>query len=81
MLRAAFAEGWEKFGFRLVHYSVQNDHLHLVVEGKDRRALSRGMQGLLTRVAKGLNRIGSGGAGGRCSRIAIMIGSSGHQGR
>ncbi|MFQ5504247.1 MAG: transposase [Planctomycetota bacterium] len=40
-----------------MQYSVQNDHMHLVVEGKDRTALSRGMQGLLTRIAKGLNRL------------------------
>ncbi|MFQ5505224.1 MAG: transposase [Planctomycetota bacterium] len=57
MLRGAFAAGSERFGFRLVQYSVQNDYLHLIVEGKDRRALSRGMQGLLIRVAKALNRL------------------------
>lgn len=57
MLRTAFAAGSERFGFRLRQYSVQSDHRHLVVEGKDRRALSRGMQGLLIRIAKGLNRL------------------------
>ena len=59
VLRGAFAKGCERFGFRLVHYSVQKDHLHLIVEAKDRRALSRGMQGLLIRVAKALNRLWS----------------------
>jgi hypothetical protein len=43
--------------FRLVHYSVQNDHLHLVCEAKDRTSLSRGIQGLSIRIAKGLNRL------------------------
>ncbi|MFQ5504322.1 MAG: hypothetical protein ACE5F1_05915, partial [Planctomycetota bacterium] len=57
VLRTAFAAGSERFGFRLRQYSVQSDHRHLVVEGKDRRALSRGMQGLLIRIAKGLNRL------------------------
>jgi hypothetical protein len=42
--------------FRVVHYSVQKDHIHLLVEAKDRSALSRGMQGLGIRMAKALNR-------------------------
>ena len=42
VLRDSFAKGNERFGFRLVHYSVQRNHLHLIVEAKDRRALSRG---------------------------------------
>ena len=56
-LRSAFAAGCERFGFRLAQYSVQRDHIHMIVEAKDRRALTRGMQGLLIRVAKGLNRL------------------------
>ena len=44
-------------GFRLVHYSVQKDHLHLIVEAKDRRSLSRGMQGLTIRLARRLNAL------------------------
>jgi REP element-mobilizing transposase RayT len=46
-------EGW----FRLVHYSVQGDHLHLVVEASDRDALSRGVNGLCVRLARGLNKL------------------------
>jgi REP element-mobilizing transposase RayT len=56
VVRGAFAKGCERFGFRLVQYSVQRDHLHLIAEAKDRTALSRGMQGLLIRVAKALNK-------------------------
>jgi putative transposase len=44
-------------GFRLVHYSVQGNHLHLLVEARDRRILSSGMNGLGVRVARGLNRV------------------------
>jgi REP element-mobilizing transposase RayT len=55
-LRACFRMGKNRFGFRLVHYSVQSNHLHLICEANDRRALSRGMQGLAIRVAKRLNR-------------------------
>jgi REP element-mobilizing transposase RayT len=41
----------------LVHYSVQGNHVHLLVEAEDERALSRGMNGLGVRVARGLNRV------------------------
>ena len=57
VLRGCFAKGRERFGFRLVHYSVQHNHLHLLVEGRDRQAISRGMQGLLIRIAKALNKV------------------------
>lgn len=56
-LIAAFRAGAERFGFRLVHYAILRNHLHFLVEARDRRALSRGMQGLLIRVARGLNRV------------------------
>jgi REP element-mobilizing transposase RayT len=46
-----------KSGFRVVHFSVQTNHLHLVVEADDRRALSRGMQGLKIRITRRLNRL------------------------
>jgi REP element-mobilizing transposase RayT len=42
--------------FRVIHYSVQKDHIHILVESTDRTALSRGMQGLGIRMAKALNR-------------------------
>ncbi|MGZ3418148.1 MAG: transposase [Polyangiales bacterium] len=41
--------------FRVVHYSVQGNHVHLIVEGENRRALSNGMRALLIRMAKQLN--------------------------
>ena len=55
-IRAALAAARERFGMRLAHFSVQRDHLHLVVEATDRRALSRGVQGLTIRVARAVNR-------------------------
>ena len=55
VLERAFTRGAERFGFRLVHHAILSKHLHLVVEASDRRALSRGMQGLLVRVARALN--------------------------
>ena len=46
----------ERQGFRLAHFSIQRDHLHMIVEAEDRRALTAGMKGLLVRVARALNQ-------------------------
>src|SRR6185295_4927562 len=54
VLERAFRQGNEKHGFALVQFSVQRDHLHLLVEAESKRALARGMQGLGIRIAKGL---------------------------
>jgi putative transposase len=56
-LRAAFTKGKERFGFRLVHYVVLNDHMHFVVEAASRDALRRGVQGLAVRIARALNKL------------------------
>jgi REP element-mobilizing transposase RayT len=55
VLRRCFARGKDRFGFRLVHFTVQGNHLHLICEAKDRTSLSRGMQGLAIRIARNLN--------------------------
>ncbi len=47
--------GWRDF--HVVHFSVQGNRLHFVVEAEHNRALAEGMQGLLVRLAKGLNRM------------------------
>src|SRR5947209_4455247 len=56
-LSRAFWGGANRFGFRLVHYSVQGNHVHLLVEAEDEKSLSRGMKGMGVRVAKGINRV------------------------
>jgi putative transposase len=40
----------------LVHYSLQSNHAHFLVEAKDRHALGRGMQSLGARLARAVNR-------------------------
>ncbi|HVU52102.1 MAG TPA: transposase [Polyangia bacterium] len=45
-----------KEAFRVLHFSVQTDHIHLVVEGDVQVALVRGVQGLAGRCAKAINR-------------------------
>jgi putative transposase len=56
-LRAAFVAGKDRFGFRLCHYAILNDHLHFLVEAADRDALRRGLQGLAIRIARALNKL------------------------
>jgi len=56
-LSAAFAEACNRAGFRLIHFSVQGNHLHLIVEAADAVRLSRGLQGLAVRIARRLNRL------------------------
>ena len=54
-LRRVLSAGSERFGFRLVEFGIQTTHLHFIAEADDARALARGMQGLLVRVARALN--------------------------
>jgi REP element-mobilizing transposase RayT len=42
--------------FRVVHYSIQPNHLHLIVEASSKTALARGMQGLASGLARRVNR-------------------------
>ena len=56
-LQRAFAAGADRFGLRLVHFSIQDNHLHLPVEAESETALSRGIKGLLVRVARALDRL------------------------
>jgi REP-associated tyrosine transposase len=55
VLIKAFRDAAERGGMRIAHYSVQGNHLHLVVEADNGVALSRGMQGLAVRIARRLN--------------------------
>jgi Transposase IS200 like len=57
LLLATLKAGCDRFGFRLVEFSVQRDHFHLIVEVADRLALTRGAKGLGVRVARALNRL------------------------
>jgi len=43
--------------FRVVHYSLQHDHVHLLVEAEGAPALSKGMKSLAARLARAVNRV------------------------
>jgi REP element-mobilizing transposase RayT len=51
------AAGVGRDDFRIVQFAVMSNHLHLIVEADDERALGRGMQRLNIRIARGLNRL------------------------
>ena len=57
VLEKCFREGKERAGFRLVHYSIQHHHLHLIVEAQGIEALSSGVRGLSIRIARRLNTL------------------------
>jgi len=55
-LRAVFARSSEK-GFRLLHFSVQGNHVHLIAEADEGVAFARGIQRLLSRAAMAVNAL------------------------
>jgi len=57
VIAPAIARAQRADEFSVAHFSVQGNHLHLIVEARDDRALSEGVQGLSVRLAKGLNRM------------------------
>ena len=56
-IERSFADGCERGSFRLVHYSLQGNHAHLVVEARDTDALGRGMKAIGSRLARAVNRV------------------------
>jgi len=57
LLKRSIAET-RREDFRIVHYSVQHDHVHLIVEADDQKALSTGMRSFAIRASKRVNRDG-----------------------
>ena len=57
MLAAAFRAGCHRDGFRICQFSVQGNHIHLVIEADAAPALSEGMRAWTIRVARAINRV------------------------
>jgi REP element-mobilizing transposase RayT len=55
--RRSLRRACERGEFRVVHYSIQRDHLHLVVEAAGKAALGRGMKSVAARLARAVNRV------------------------
>src|SRR5262245_2316590 len=56
-LEASLRAACERGRFRVVHYAIQPDHLHAIVEGASREDLAAGMKSLGSRVARAVNRV------------------------
>jgi len=52
----ALREGRELHGLHVIALGRSGEQLHLIAEAENNAALSRGMQGLSIRIAKGINR-------------------------
>jgi REP element-mobilizing transposase RayT len=55
-IEASFRRACARAGFRLIHYSIQRDHVHLIVEAEDRHALGRAMKSIAARLAVAINK-------------------------
>ena len=55
-LRQAFQKGCDRFGVRIIHFSVESNHIHMIVEAADAASLARAMKGLKVRMARALNK-------------------------
>jgi len=56
-IECSFRRGCARPGFRLVHYSLQGNHAHLIVEARNADLLGRGMMGIGARLARAVNRV------------------------
>src|SRR5438067_1431735 len=53
----ALENGGERERFRVVHFSIQGNHVHLLVEAESVAALYSAMRGLDVRLARALNKM------------------------
>ncbi len=56
-IHIAFERMHERGGARIVHYSIQGDHVHLICEADDQHTLANRMQGMKVSIAKRLNKL------------------------
>ena len=56
-IELALRLGADRFDVRMTSFSVQGNHMHLLVEAPSRTALARAVKGFSVRVAKGLNKM------------------------
>ena len=55
--QSTLCAGCERGEFRVCHFSIQPDHVHLVVEAAGKEALGRGMKSVGIRLARAVNRV------------------------
>ncbi|MBL8899727.1 MAG: transposase [Planctomycetes bacterium] len=57
LVLAALSASSDRHGMKIIHYSIQANHLHLLVEADDRECVARGMNALLSPLARALNKL------------------------
>jgi REP element-mobilizing transposase RayT len=70
-IRAASITAAQRGRFRIVHISIQQTHVHLLVEAENKRALARGMLGLQISAARNINAVL--GEDGHCRRGRVFV--------
>jgi hypothetical protein len=55
-IKGAFRLGCDRFGMRVLEFSIRDDRILLMPEADDQTALTRGIQGLNVRLARAINR-------------------------
>ena len=55
--RQTLAQACIRSGFRVVHYSIQQDHVHFLIEADGQQALANGMKSVGSRLGKVVNRV------------------------
>lgn len=65
-LERSLAAARERARFRVTHYSIQVDHVHLLVEADSQQDLACGMKSIGARVARAVNRVIR-----RCGRVLV----------
>ena len=55
--RATLLPARERADFRVVHYSLQHGHAHLIVEARSKQALANGMKSVGARLARTVNKV------------------------
>lgn len=55
--RASLRQACDRGDFRVVHYSVQRNHVHMLIEAAGKNAMGRGMKSIAARLARAANRV------------------------
>ncbi len=57
VLREVFERVNSRAGFKVIHYSIQGNHIHFLIEAADERTLTSGMRSLNVQIANALNAV------------------------
>ncbi|MBL8900259.1 MAG: transposase [Planctomycetes bacterium] len=57
LVLAALSASSDRHGMRIIHTTVQSNHLHFLVEADDRECVARAMNALLSPLARALNKL------------------------